>query len=169
MSFSDDFNRAWPWVLAAEGGDSDHPADQGGRTRYGISQRQYPDLDMDSLTEEQAKHIYHQNYWLAYRCDRLPWPINLILFDAVVQHRPRTAVRLVQAALGDIKQDGLMGPQTITRATQVPVAQTLDRYFVGRADLYHTIVLANSSQAAFLRGWFGRLFRLQRLICGAGV
>jgi hypothetical protein len=40
------FNRCIPVILAAEGGLVHHTADPGGLTKYGISQRSYPALDI---------------------------------------------------------------------------------------------------------------------------
>lgn len=81
-----DFDRAMDFVLKWEGGFVDHPDDPGGATNYGISSaahgltyQQVKDLSID-----QAKKIYHQQYWLAAGCDKLDWPMNLIVFDTAV-------------------------------------------------------------------------------------
>ncbi len=58
-----DFTKAVEVVLRREGAFCDQPADRGGKTNYGISQRQYPDLDIANLTEEQAIAIYRRDYW----------------------------------------------------------------------------------------------------------
>jgi lysozyme family protein len=58
-----DFNKSVKIVLQHEGAFSDQAADRGGKTMYGISQRQYPDLDIANLTEEQAREIYRRDYW----------------------------------------------------------------------------------------------------------
>ena len=44
-------------VLADEGGLVDDPADTGKVTKYGISQRQYPELDIARLSRDQAVEI----------------------------------------------------------------------------------------------------------------
>ena len=48
------FDAAWPKVLELEGQGEyvDHPADRGGPTRWGISQRAYPEEDIRHLTRE---------------------------------------------------------------------------------------------------------------------
>lgn len=53
------FEHAVSFVLAHEGGYSDDPDDDGGETKFGISKRSYPHVDVDALTIEQAKVIYH--------------------------------------------------------------------------------------------------------------
>ena len=61
------FDRALAAVLDWEGAVTNDAADPGGLTKYGISQRAYPSLDIASLTVEQAAVIYHQDYWLPMR------------------------------------------------------------------------------------------------------
>jgi len=48
------FDRAFEIVIGAEGGYSNDPKDRGGETKYGISKRAYPYLDIPSLTLDNA-------------------------------------------------------------------------------------------------------------------
>jgi lysozyme family protein len=56
------FARAIARLLGDEGGLVDTPADPGGETKFGISKREYPDLDIAALTragvqiEMRARH-----------------------------------------------------------------------------------------------------------------
>jgi hypothetical protein len=52
-------------------------------TKYGISQRAYPDLDIRSLSPAQARELYHRDYW-PKAGDGLPWPLCAVAFDAGV-------------------------------------------------------------------------------------
>jgi len=76
-----DFDKAIKFVLKWEGKYSNDPQDPGGETKYGISKRSYPELDISKLTLKQAKEIYYQNYWLKCGCDSLPYPFNIVVFD----------------------------------------------------------------------------------------
>ncbi|NOU11403.1 MAG: hypothetical protein HOO98_15500 [Nitrospira sp.] len=58
-----DFTKAVEGVLQREGTFSDQLTDRGGKTNYGISQKQYPNLDLASLTRERAIEIYRRDYW----------------------------------------------------------------------------------------------------------
>lgn len=78
------FQRAVEKVLAHEGGDVHHQDDPGGRTRYGISQRAYPKLDIANLSRPEAITIYYLDYWVAAGCDGLPEQLAYIVFDAAV-------------------------------------------------------------------------------------
>ena len=49
-------------VLEHEGGYVNDPTDLGGETKYGITKRFYPDLDIKNLTKEEAKQIYYNDY-----------------------------------------------------------------------------------------------------------
>ena len=50
-----DFHRCIDPILAEEGGLSNHPDDPGGLTKYGISQRSYPTLNIATLTLANAE------------------------------------------------------------------------------------------------------------------
>ena len=58
-----DFNKAVEKVLKFEGVLSNDKYDAGGLTKYGISKRMYPSLDIANLTQEQAVAIYKRDYW----------------------------------------------------------------------------------------------------------
>ena len=66
-----DFIKAVEAVLARESGYVHHASDPGGRTKYGISQRQYLDLDIAELTEEEARTIYQRGYSFIIGCTDL--------------------------------------------------------------------------------------------------
>ena len=87
-----DFEKALEFVLKWEGGYSNDPNDPGGETKYGISKRSYPELDISKLTLGQAKEIYYQNYWKKCSCDELPYPFNIIVFDTAVNMGKRKAL-----------------------------------------------------------------------------
>ena len=44
-------------VIKHEGGYVNDPTDLGGETKYGITKRFYPDVDIKNLTEEEAKLV----------------------------------------------------------------------------------------------------------------
>lgn len=162
-TYANAFNVAFKHTVQLEGGYVNDPADRGGETNFGISKRSYPDLDIANLTLEQAKAIYWRDYWQPNYCDVLPTALAMAYFDALVNHKPGTAKRLLQNALG-VSPDGVIGPATLAAATKAQAQTTLVRFFSLRAQLYHQLVLANSSQEKFALGWFARLFKLQQAI-----
>ena len=57
-----DFHRCIELILDEEGGWSNHRKDPSGLTKYGISQRAYPTVNIELLTLPQAKQLYHRDY-----------------------------------------------------------------------------------------------------------
>lgn len=80
----ENFNKAIQFVLKWEGGYSNNPVDPGGETNFGISKRAYPYLNIASLTKEQAIAIYKKDYWEKCGCDRLEYPMDIVVFDTAV-------------------------------------------------------------------------------------
>lgn len=58
-----EFNGAVERTLKFEGILSNDKYDAGGLTKFGISKRAYPKLDIVNLTVEDAKKIYERDYW----------------------------------------------------------------------------------------------------------
>lgn len=171
------FADALAWIMEIEGGYVDDPDDAGGQTKHGISDAGdgrvdgmadldgdgAPDVRVIDLTAAHAGVAYRQRYWNPCRCDELPRQLAIATFDGAVNSGPRTAIVLLQQALR-VKADGLIGPRTLVAAhTSQSEAVLLD--LLGRRALfYHDITRADSRKVKFLRGWFNRLFRLQRFL-----
>lgn len=67
-------------VLKSEGGYSNDPADSGGETNFGITQRE-TSIPVRTMTVEQAKAIYKTKYWDAVNGDKLPAGVDYSVFD----------------------------------------------------------------------------------------
>jgi lysozyme family protein len=76
-------------LLADEGGYSNHPADPGGATNFGIAIADYRKYvkpgataaDVCAMKVEDAKAIYRVKYRDAQRCDDLPAGVDYAVFD----------------------------------------------------------------------------------------
>src|SRR5688500_14047896 len=99
------FERAVEIVLELEGGYSNHAADRGGPTRFGISSAAHPEVDIQTLSRERAVEIYDRCYWTKAHCEDLRPRLRLPVFDAAIQHGPTTAIKLLQRAAG-VDADG---------------------------------------------------------------
>ena len=158
-----DFTQAVERLLILEGGEVDHPADRGGRTKFGLSSRQYPDLDLTSLTRDQAIAIYRRDYWQD-GFDKIPNQLVADkLLDTVVNMGPTTAVNILQRALGDIRFgveiDGRFGPQTLQAvrlACERHQKRLLDAWRARLARYYVDLVMHDNTQLVFLDGWLRR-------------
>ena len=151
-----DFQRCIDHVLAEEGGLSDHPADPGGLTKYGISKRSYPTLDIAGLTLDDAKALYRRDYWQVLHGDQLPSGLDLLMLDCAINQGPVTAIKLLQRTLR-IQDDGIIGPETLSAAA-VAMPGLLDAFAAERALRYEL----NPNEATFGRGWYRRLLRMHR-------
>ena len=151
-----DFHRCIDRILAEEGGLSDHPADPGGLTNYGISQRAYPTLDIAALTLNDAKALYRRDYWQVLHGDQLPDGLDLLLLDCAINQGPATAIKLLQRALR-IRDDGIIGPETLNAAAAA-MPGLLDAFAAERALRYE----CNPNELRFGRGWYRRLLRMHR-------
>ena len=143
-------------VLEHEGGYVNDPKDLGGETKYGITKRFYPDVDIKNLTIEQATEIYKKDYWDKNRVESLPQNLWHIYFDMCVNMGKRTAVKVLQRAANnkgrDIDVDGGLGPMTIKALKGVE----LDRVRAFRVKYYVDLITARPEQEKFFLGWFRR-------------
>ena len=143
-------------VLEHEGGYVNDPKDLGGETKYGITKRFYPDIDIKNLTIEQATEIYKKDYWDKNKVESLPQNLWHIYFDMCVNMGKRTAVKVLQRAAvnkgRDIEVDGGLGPMTIGALKGVE----LDRVRAFRVKYYVDLITARPEQEKFYLGWFRR-------------
>lgn len=107
----DNFTTAINRVLGNEGGYVNNPADPGGETRWGISKRSYPRLDIANLTREAAVELYHRDFWAPAGLDALPLSVASQVLDFAVNSGTGTAIRALQRAVG-VADDGVVGPHT---------------------------------------------------------
>jgi lysozyme family protein len=121
---SDLFEEYIARLLSHEGGYSSDRTDPGnwtgGRvgvgvlkgTKFGIAANTYPNIDIKNLTWEKAKAIYHRDFWLAAKCDKLPSLVAFQLLDGAVNSGIPNATRWLQRAVG-VADDGAIGPFTL--------------------------------------------------------
>lgn len=124
------FDKAFEILIGHEGGYVNDLADRGGETRYGISKRAYPHIDIVNLTLAQAKEIYRTDYWDKVKCSSLPPDLALLVFDAAVNNGVGAASRWLQGA-ANVAVDGAIGPKTIAASFSSGVAE---RFHAMRVD-----------------------------------
>lgn len=149
--------KALRWIFESEGGYVNHPNDPGGETKYGISKKSYPHLDIRNLTKEEAREIYIRDFWKKIRGDEISAPLNICVFDMAVNSGVDRAVRLLQSQIG-AAEDGIVGPETLK---YVKILDYDWRNFLWcRLDYYNNLKQAKY----FLRGWNNRLIKLREYI-----
>lgn len=130
------FDRAFAVVVGIEGGYVCDPKDPGGATKFGISKRQYPDLDIANLTVDQAKVIYKRDYWDSHSLDSLEYGKALLVFDTAVNGGNHT------------RWYGMYGGYPLEDFAQAFQAE-------------HALYLASlPGWANFGRGWMRRAFKI---------
>jgi len=136
--------------------------DSGGLTKYGISQRAFPDLDIATLEYEDVERLYLERYWIPMGCDILPEKWDLAVFDCAVNQGCGAATRLMQEALG-AEVDGEIGPVT-REAMRRASLRVLPLFLVLRLGRYQQ----TKGYEKYGRGWVNRLKKLSREIAGHG-
>ena len=157
MSELTTFNEIIEKVLEHEGGYVNDPNDRGGETNFGITKKFYPDVDIKNLTKDQAKHIYHTDYWRRGKCDEIPSRLRHIYFDMLVNFGKRGAVKVLQKAANaknkdKIDVDGGLGPATLKAIQNLE----LDRVRAYRVLRFANLVIKKPEQERFWFGWFRR-------------
>ena len=144
-------------VLAAEGGLVNDPQDPGGVTKFGISQRSYPALDIRALSLDDAKAIYQRDYWTPIQGEALPAGLDLLVLDHAVNAGPARAVRLLQGLVG-VPEDGSMGPVTLAGVAIADPQDLIARFSELRLDFYRDL----PTWRHFGAGWSRRVHRTRR-------
>jgi lysozyme family protein len=145
-------------LLDNEGGYVNDPSDPGDETKFGISKRNYPHLDIANLTREQALEIYYNDWWVRYRYWRIE-DLELAgeLLDLSANMGPSQAHRLLQRAVGktkweQLKEDGILGEVSITAINSHPNIWWLtDRFRLEAIKFY-----LNLSKSKYLASWVRR-------------
>ena len=150
------FNNAFNLILINEGGYVNDPRDKGGETKYGISKKAYPNIDIKNLSLEQARAIYHRDYWQRCKCEFLPDALSVAVFDYAVNSGGRKAIRDLQACL-DVAVDGIIGNQTIGAANRIPQRKVLSEYLDKRLNY----LMSLKSWARYGNGWGKRVKRVR--------
>jgi lysozyme family protein len=140
------FNASLRRVLAHEGRFTDHPADPGGPTNFGITigdYRKYVKSDataaeVRAMRIEDAEEIYRTKYWQVLRCDDLPSGIDYAVFDYGVNSGVSRAGKVLGRLLG-IPADSATINETIIAAAS-------------RSDAKYLITAICDERLAFLKG-----------------
>ncbi|MCI0598162.1 MAG: hypothetical protein L0Y60_01355 [Beijerinckiaceae bacterium] len=132
------FEQAVEYILDWEGG-SRLVRDTGGLTRYGISQRAFPNVDIVRLTRANAIYLYRVHYWDKLDCDSLPDEMRLAVFDCAVNQGVGAAARFLARA------------------------SSLEEFMSLRRSHYRNLAAGNPGKyGKYLKGWFNRMNAVER-------
>jgi len=148
-------------VLGHEGGYVNNPADPGGETKYGISKRAYPHIDIPTLMRGQAIEIYRRDFWIPVQGDKLPAVLAFQVLDAAINHGAGNAVRWLQRA-AKVADDGVIGPMTMAAIARADPADLVLLFNAERLDFYCKLATFET----FGRGWSRRVAGNLRFAAG---
>lgn len=146
------FDEAFEILIGHEGGYVNNPADPGGETRFGISKRSYPEIDIKGLTLNQAKFIYRRDYWDKAGCPDLPPALAFDVFDGAVNSGVNRSIKWLQEAAG-ATIDGVMGKQTMQAVKALHPATVQARYNGVRLEFMTDL----ATWKDFGKGWARRI------------
>lgn len=160
-------------LIRREGGFVDHPADRGGPTNFGVTQRTLSRFrghpasreDVRNLSIETAREIYHLKYITTPRFDRLPAMVAEFVIDTGVHSGQRTAAKMLQRVLnesgfGPLDVDGRAWALTRQAAERAEAAMgdyLLAALILERLRFLRALIAADASQKVFETGWINRL------------
>lgn len=143
-------------ILRREGSTyTDHPADRGGPTKYGITRatlRRYwnktrPAVarlitaqDVRELTEEKARTIYRDMFVVWPGFDRIANDsLRGLVVDSGVQHGPDDPIDWLQE-IGKVRRDGKFGPMSAAAINALPVREVFARLLGMRGEYYGQLI-----------------------------
>lgn len=145
------FEKGLKFVLAREGGYSNHPNDSGGETNKGITHKTYdayrksqglPTRSVKDITDKEVKEIYYNNYYKASGADKVGDPkLSTVVFDTAVNMGVSRAKTMLEKSNGNV-----------------------DKYLALRQEKYKEFVQAKPSQKVFLKGWQNRVKDLDNYV-----
>lgn len=152
MTFDDAFDA----LMEHEGGYSDHAADPGGKTMYGVTEAVAREVgyrgDMRDLPLDLAKRIALERYWKPAGCDEWPAEVRFDVFDVAYHSGVKTAVKMIQRA-AFAEADGAIGPKTRLAVKAMDPLMLLAR--INGARLQYLTDLP--TWPSFGRGWARRI------------
>jgi lysozyme family protein len=148
----------------AEGGESSRVEDYGGLTKYGISSREYPHIDIANLTFDGACDIYIRDYWNRYQLSEIDdQTIANQCFLLLINMNPREAITIVQRAaivagrtMIVLTVDGVLGKQTFSAINSVLRFDVSDNIRIEAVRYYLAETDRDIKQIPNLRSWIRR-------------
>lgn len=167
INYPETFIAAWKKTMQWEGGGNAHriKGDTGGWTKWGISQKAYPSLDIKNLTREQAKKLAYRDYWLLMNCSiisSLCPKTAAHVFDIGFNMGHRWGIKMLQRAINKVagqkvlKDDGIFGRLTLAAlygTDKQLLAKALQQVRVKR---FKWLAYRYPKNHKFLKGWLNR-------------
>lgn len=125
-------------------------------TKYGISAREFPNLDIENLTRDAAIKIYIEGYWKPLYSQINSQLVANKLADLGILFGVGTAVGILQLTLG-ITVDHNFGPLTLQAVNEMDEVSLLKNYKANMMTHAFNVATANPAERGNLRGWGTRI------------
>jgi lysozyme family protein len=160
-------------ILEHEGGYSDNPADPGGATNFGITQRELTRCadnlelpkDVKDLTKKSAAKYYQSEWWGKYNYNVINSQyLATKIFDMAVNMGASEAHKLVQRCINEfnykVTVDGILGGLSLHALNSIIVLgddEDFKRDLQNeQRDFYESLVKEKPKLQVFLKGWLQR-------------
>lgn len=158
------FRKALKFLHKHEGGTNTDIYDRGGITKFGISERQYDELNILDLTKSDADSIYYNDYWKRNKCMTLPANLDVVVFDSSVNCGQSSAAIWLQRSMNILGSrliaDGIIGPLTLREVNKHPTQSIVSGVIAYRLKRYVYLLGKYPEQARYIRGWCNRTSNL---------
>ncbi len=154
-----DFKIAVQKTLTHEGGYVNNPHDSGGPTKFGITQKDMPGVNITNITADMAAAYYREHYWKDLYAQITDQLLGEKLFDMGVLFGVGTAVKMLQISMTHeigMVSDGAFGPNTLAAVNQSTVP-LLPGYRTTLIQHCVNIVNVHPEDGVFVQGWVNRI------------
>jgi lysozyme family protein len=162
--YSANFNKAFQSLMLLEGGYSNDALDGGKETKYGITKKHYPHLNIKDLSLDQAKEIYYKDYWAKNHYNKIRnIKIAEKVFHITVNAGAHQSHLILQRALHAVEhktlvEDGILGNITLEAINKSHPSSLLPALRSELAGFYRLIIATRPSQNKFKNGWLKRAY-----------
>lgn len=152
------FAIAFMKLMDLEGGYGNDPNDLGGETKFGISKRYHPDVDIKNLNISEAKEIYRKSYWSEPGFDKIENSelAQKVFIFAVNAGNKQAALKLQSASNSvgaKLTVDGIIGPKTLGFVNSYRHQISLIAAFKALVNLWYM----EKGNKRYIAGWLKRL------------
>jgi len=182
----ENYDKILTFTLKFEGGYVNNPNDHGGATNFGVTQKVYDQyrtskgqqlVPVSLIPMYDVYEIYSSRYWVPSDSVNMPDGLDFVHFDTSVNMGIKRATILLQRALDfvdnsmmdhSVADDGILGAKSMSTIidafTSGKDQLLLKQYLNNRQIFYEAIVMHDSTQAVFLKGWMNRVNALRKEI-----
>lgn len=145
-SYDGTFDTAFLIVVGSEGYYSNDPDDPGGETKFGVSKKSYPNLDIKKLDISGAKEIYYRDFWT--RLNPIEKELKLFVFDASINQ----GLNFTNAMI-----------DKINNISMLTLEGRVEMIYSARLKRYDEIILKKPVLEKYRRGWINRIDHIYTL------